>query len=153
MPFRQSTRSIAIASEGVFRHELAALHDDAARHFEVYLRREYAHRGTGNREADSARGAALSSAEPFCKAHGLSMSSTYSFGVCGGEQGAHRLAHEWCRRMQHFHDGFEQADGQCDWLRVIASFPLDEDFESWVSSSDNAAIRQRAAQIAGIVPH
>ena len=54
------------------------------------------------------------------------MSATFRFISSGGEQCAHRLAQEWCRRMQHLYDAFQEAGGQCDWVRVIDSFQLDQ---------------------------
>jgi hypothetical protein len=135
------------------RPEMAALHQDTPRHFEVYLRREYESRGSGNTSADSARGQALASAQQFCTAHGVSMSGTYSFGTCGGEQGAHRLAQEWCRHMQALYDGFELAAGQCDWNQIISDIPVDQDFETWVASCAKAVVQLRALQIKNIMPH
>ena len=131
--------------------ELAQLHAEKPLHFDVHMRREYGHRGTG-KEADAARGVCLSSAEDFCRTHGLSMSATFSFKDCTGEVGAHRLAQEWCRRMHLLHDAYELEGEKIDWHRTIASFQLDADFEAWVTSCDSAYISQRAAQFMAIMP-
>ena len=134
------------------RKEFQDLHDEKPHDFEVYLRREYAHRGTGVEAADAARGEALSSAIPFRSTHSLAMSSTYSFRTCGGEQGAHRLAQEWCRRMQHVFNASMTSVSPVHWPTVLATFSIDEAFEKWVNESERDMVHQRAAQISSIVP-
>ena len=134
------------------RKEFQHLHDDKPHDFEVYLRREYAHRGTGVEAADAAGGEALSSAVPFCRTHSLAMSSTYSFRTCGGEQGAHRLAQEWCRRMQHLFNASMTSASPVNRPTVLATYPIDEAFEKWVNESEHDMVHQRAAQISSIMP-
>ena len=134
------------------RKEFEDIHDDKLHAFDFYLRREYAHRGTGVEAADAARGEALSSAVPFCRTHSLAMSSTYSFRTCGGEQVAHRLAQEWCRRMQHVFDASMASASPVNWPMVLATYPIDEAFEKWANESEHDMVHQRAAQISSIMP-
>ena len=135
------------------RQEFQGLHDGKPHHFEVYLRREYAHRGSGEQAADAARGEALSTAQEFCRLHSLQMSSTYSFSKCGGEQAAHRLAQEWCRRMEYFFSAFaEQEHARVNWASVVAAFPVDPEFEQFVTDSPHDAVHHRAAQLSSIIP-
>ena len=83
----------------------------------------------------------------------MNQSATFRFATCGGEVGAHRLAQEWCRRMQHLHDAFQVASaGQLDWAGVCASYSVDESFQAWVSSCGNSQVRTRAEQIASLMP-
>ena len=133
------------------RPELGQLHEETPCHFDVQFRREYGHRGTG-KEADAARGVCLSSAAEFCRTHGLPMSATFCFKDCLGEVGAHRLAQEWCRRMQHLHDAYQREGDQIDWPGTIASYPVDEALEAWVISCDSTYVSQRAAQLMSIMP-
>ena len=133
------------------RSEFQELHEGKPHDFEVYLRREYAHRGTGVAEADAARGEALSSADSFRRAHSLTMSSTYSFSKCGGEVGAHRLAQEWCRIMQHLFNAYTTSAPPVNWPAVIATYPIDEAFEQWVQDSGDRTLQQRAAQTSAIM--
>ena len=134
------------------RPEFEELHEDKPHDFDVYLRREYAHRGTGVQAADAARGEALSSAQSFCRLHSLAMSSTYSFNTCGGEQGAHRLAQEWCRRMQHLFNASSTCVAPVNWASVVASFPIDQEFEEFVRDTPYELVHRRAAQLTTIMP-
>ena len=136
------------------RQEMAGLHDGPGRDFEVYMRREYALRGgAGVAGADSATGEARASAQDFCRQHNMRMSSTYSFSLCGGQQAATRLAQEWCRKMQHFYTAFvEQEHARLDWTAVAGAFPSDPEFEEFVRSAPNDAVRQRAAALATLIP-
>ena len=144
----------AVMARIALKHpELAELHEQAPCDFHVCWRRDYDHRGSSNEEADAARGVCLSSGQEFCKAHGLNQSATFRFATCGVEVGAHRLAQEWCRRMQHLHDAFQVASaGQLDWAGVCASYSVDESFQAWVSSCGNSQVRTRAEQIASLMP-
>ena len=157
-PEQEQPEEVADVTEAVMQRlslihpELSQLHEEKAKHFEIYLRREYAMRGAGKQEADSARAQALASTADWCRRHGLAMSSTFSFKGCKGAQGAHRLAQQWCRRMQYFFDCHELEGDEIDWPRTIASFQLDADFEAWVTSCDSAYISQRAAQLMAIMP-
>ena len=136
------------------RQELAGLHDGPGQDFEVYMRREYALRGAaGVGGADSATGEARTTAQDFCRQHSMRMSSTYSFSLCGGQQAATRLAQEWCRKMQHFYTAFvEQGHARLDWNAVSLAFPSDPEFEEFVRSAPNDAVRQRAAALATLIP-
>ena len=100
----------------------------------------------------SERDEALSSADSFCRAHSLTMNSTYSFSKCGGEVGAHRLAQEWCRRMQHLFNAYTTSAPPVNWPAVIARYPIDEAFEQWVQDSGDRTLQQRAAQTSAIMP-
>ena len=143
----------AVMAKLAMKHpELAELHDQKPSDFHVCWRRDYDNRGGCNPEADAVRGVCLSSGQDFCKHHGLNQSATFRFTTCGGEVGAHRLAQEWCRRMQHLHDAFQVASaGQLDWAGVCTSYPVDESFEAWVSSCGIRDVQVRAQQIANLM--
>ena len=134
------------------RSEFQELHAGEPHDFEVYLRREYAHRASEISHPDCARGEALASAESFCRAHSLNMSSTFAFARCGGEVGANRLAQEWCRRMQFYFDAHVTRTPPVDWHAVSAEFSLDDEFEKWVLNCGDRMVEKRAAQISSIMP-
>ena len=134
------------------RSEFQELHAGEPHDFEVYLRREYAHRSSEICQPDCARGEALASAESFCRAHSLNMSSTFAFARCGGEVGGNRLAQEWCRRMQFLFDAHKTRALPVDWPAVSAEFPLDDGFEKWVLNCGDRMVEKRAAQISAIMP-
>ena len=134
------------------RTEFQHLHDGPAHDFDVYLRKEYGSRGSAEAAADACTAEALSSAQQWCRQHSLHMSSTYSFSKCGGEQSAHKLAHEWCRKMQHLLDASKTAPTPVNWPSLCGSYPRDEAFEQWVDNSTNEHVRVRAAQISSILP-
>ena len=143
----------AVMARLALKHpELEELHGQAQSDFHVVWRRDYDNRGGSNHEADSVRGVCLSSGQEFCRAHGLNQSATFRFVTCGGEVGAHRLAQEWCRRMQHLKDAFQEASaGQLDWAVVCTSYHLDDSFESWVKSCEIPHVQARAQQIANLM--
>ena len=136
------------------RQEFQGLHEGLGQQFEVYMRREYAHRGeAGAGGADCARGEALSIAHEFCRQHSLRMSSTYSFTLCGGQQSAIKLAQEWCRKMQHFYSAFvEQEHARLDWDAVAAALPSDPAFEDFVRTSPHRAVQKRADALTTLMP-
>ena len=132
--------------------EIAELHAQAPCDFHVVWRRDYDNRGGSNHEADSVRGVCLTSGQEFCRAHGFNQSATFGFATGGGEVGAHRLAQEWCRRMQHLLDAFQEASAeQLDWAGVCTSYPVDDTFEAWVSSCGIPHVQARAEQIANLM--
>ena len=134
------------------RTEFGDVHTHEASDFSVYLRKEYSQRGTASTVPDSARAEAHSCAHLFCKTHHLKMSSTFAFQDCGGDSGAHKLAQEWCRKMQHFYNAEMTLSSPVNWAAVAASYPRNEEYERWVSEHRQEKVRERAAQIASLMP-